>query len=282
MALKRTIIAVVLALITIFLVIFIPFLRDYVGQYNIDSEVTSSLSEDEKYIYRTFLSDAGKQAYDQVKDSVKQITTRVELFTPLEESEVSDVVNAVYFDHPGYFWLDTSYKYYLDDSGKVGRIELKFNIAEDKIKACKKKFNKAAKLILKEAKKLESNAEKEKYVHDYLLEHVSYVEGANLNQSAYSALVNKESVCAGYARAFQYLMMKLGIACYYCVGEANGVDHSWNIVIIDGIAYNVDVAWDDPESGNVPGEMMYYNVGGDIISLTHTRKGMSVKLPQAI
>ena len=129
MALKRTIIAVVLALITIFLVIFIPFLRDYVGQYNIDSEVTSSLSEDEKYIYRTFLSDAGKQAYDQVKDSVKQITTRVELFTPLEESEVSDVVNAVYFDHPGYFWLDTSYKYYLDDSGKVGRIELKFNIA---------------------------------------------------------------------------------------------------------------------------------------------------------
>ena len=115
-----------------------------------------------------------------------------------------------------------------------------------------------------------------------LLDNVSYVDDAGLNQSAYSALVGKESVCAGYARAFQYLMLKLGIPCYTCVGEANGEDHAWNIVIIDGIAYNVDVAWDDPESGNVPGEMSYYNVSGNIISLSHTRKGMSEKLPQTI
>ncbi len=279
---RRTIIAVLLAMITIFLVIFIPYMRDYVGQYNIDSEDTSKLSEDEKFIYRTFLSDAGKQAYDQVKDSVKQINTAVELFTHLDESEISDVINAVYFDHPGYFWLDTSYKYYLDDEGLVARIELEFNIPIDKIKASKKKFNKAAKIVLKEAKKLETDAEKEKYVHDYLLDNVSYVDDAGLNQSAYSALVGKESVCAGYARAFQYLMLKLGIPCYTCVGEANGEDHAWNIVIIDGIAYNVDVAWDDPESGNVPGEMSYYNVSGNIISLSHTRKGMSEKLPQTI
>ncbi|MBE5968663.1 MAG: hypothetical protein E7242_00350 [Lachnospiraceae bacterium] len=279
---RRTIIAVLLAMITIFLVIFIPYMRDYVGQYNIDSEDTSKLSEDEKFIYRTFLSDAGKQAYDQVKDSVKQINTAVELFTHLDESEISDVINAVYFDHPGYFWLDTSYKYYLDEEGLVARIELEFNIPADKIKASKKKFNKAAKIVLKEAKKLETDAEKEKYVHDYLLDNVSYVDDAGLNQSAYSALVGKESVCAGYARAFQYLMLKLGIPCYTCVGEANGEDHAWNIVIIDGIAYNVDVAWDDPESGNVPGEMSYYNVSGNIISLSHTRKGMSEKLPQTI
>ncbi len=279
---RRTIIAVLLAMITIFLVIFIPYMRDYVGQYNIDSEDTSKLSEDEKFIYRTFLSDAGKQAYDQVKDSVKQINTAVELFTHLDESEISDVINAVYFDHPGYFWLDTSYKYYLDDEGLVARIELEFNIPADKIKASKKKFNKAAKIVLKEAKKLETDAEKEKYVHDYLLDNVSYVDDAGLNQSAYSALVGKESVCAGYARAFQYLLLKLGIPCYTCVGEANGEDHAWNIVIIDGIAYNVDVAWDDPESGNVPGEMSYYNVSGNIISLSHTRKGMSEKLPQTI
>ena len=279
---RRTIIAVLLAMITIFLVIFIPYMRDYVGQYNIDSEDTSKLSEDEKFIYRTFLSDAGKQAYDQVKDSVKQINTAVELFTHLDESEISDVINAVYFDHPGYFWLDTSYKYYLDDEGLVARIELEFNIPADKIKASKKKFNKAAKIVLKEAKKLETDAEKEKYVHDYLLDNVSYVDDAGLNQSAYSALVGKESVCTGYARAFQYLMLKLGIPCYTCVGEANGEDHAWNIVIIDGIAYNVDVAWDDPESGNVPGEMSYYNVSGNIISLSHTRKGMSEKLPQTI
>ena len=42
--------------------------------------------------------------------------------------------------------------------------------------------------------------------------------GAKYNQTAYSALVNGSTVCAGYSKAFQLLMTKLGIPTYYVVG----------------------------------------------------------------
>ena len=57
------------------------------------------------------------------------------------------------------------------------------------------------------------------------------------------AIVNKKTVCAGYAKAFQLLLTKLNIPCYYIVGFAKEA-HAWNIVKLDGY-YNVDLTWDD-------------------------------------
>ena len=57
----------------------------------------------------------------------------------------------------------------------------------------------------------ENMSEKEKFVHDALIDKISYNLGAEMNQSAYSTLVNGQTVCAGYARAFQYLLQQLGI-----------------------------------------------------------------------
>ena len=59
------------------------------------------------------------------------------------------------------------------------------------------------------------SGEKEKYVHDTLIEMNKYDENEKLNQSAYSALVKGKTVCAGYSRAFMYIMNKLGIRTYY-------------------------------------------------------------------
>lgn len=51
-------------------------------------------------------------------------------------------------------------------------------------------------------------------------------------------------VCGGYARAFQYLCSLGGIECHYVTGyvrEDGGGYHAWNIVVIDGENYLVDV-----------------------------------------
>ena len=74
---------------------------------------------------------------------------------------------------------------------------------------------------------------KNKYVHDALASAVTYDLTADMNQSAYSALVNgKSDIIAGYARAYQYLLQQLGIPCYYCTGYSGG-DHAWNIVKLE-------------------------------------------------
>ena len=61
-----------------------------------------------------------------------------------------------------------------------------------------------------------------RYVYEYLVNTVNYDENAPDNQNIYSALVGKNSVCAGYSRAAQYLLNNMGIECIYVVGTAQG------------------------------------------------------------
>lgn len=117
--------------------------------------------------------------------------------------------------------------------------------------------------------------DKEIRLHDMLIREIDYDQSADMNQSAYSALVEKKSVCAGYARAYQYLMQRMGIPCYYCTGYA-GQDHAWNIVALDDGYYNVDVTWDDTPGG----EYDYFNKTDEDYASTHIRQDMSINLPQ--
>ena len=81
----------------------------------------------------------------------------------------------------------------------------------DDLDSANQRFDAAAQNLITGAASLDSNYEKEKYVHDALASAVTYDLTADMNQSAYSALVNGKSVCAGYARAYQYLLQQLGI-----------------------------------------------------------------------
>ncbi|WP_434341866.1 transglutaminase domain-containing protein [Mycoplasma putrefaciens] len=72
------------------------------------------------------------------------------------------------------------------------------------------------------------------------------------NQSAYSALVERSTVCTGYAKGFQMICEELGIPCKVKEGsssrEANSeVKHAWNVVELDGDWYYVDPTSDRVE-----------------------------------
>ena len=86
-----------------------------------------------------------------------------------------------------------------------------------------------------------------RYVYEYIVNTVKYDETAPDNQNIYSALVGKRSVCAGYSRAAQYLLGKIGTECIYVVGTAQGQNaHAWNIVNCSGKYYQMDVTFGDP------------------------------------
>ncbi|MDE7361583.1 MAG: hypothetical protein K2N38_06595 [Oscillospiraceae bacterium] len=52
-------------------------------------------------------------------------------------------------------------------------------------------------------------------------------------------------VCAGYAQAFQYLCRLSGIECHYISGEVPEGLHAWNIVVLDGASWYVDLTFCD-------------------------------------
>lgn len=85
------------------------------------------------------------------------------------------------------------------------------------------------------------------YVFEYLVNTIDYDRNVDNNQYIYSALVEKHSVCAGYSRATQYLLERLGVFCTYVTGTVKeGQSHAWNLVMCDGNYYYVDTTWGDP------------------------------------
>ena len=232
---------------------------------------------EEFYPYRAMLSEDGKKIYNQVYENAMLINESFALVSSVPAEEFENVMCAVYNDHPELFWLETSYSYGYKENGDVVSVDLVFNMKKDEIEAAKVKFNSAAMAVISETRFIEDSLEKEKYVHDYIINNVVYDADSKLNQSAYSALVNGSSVCAGYARAFQYIMIEIGIPCYYCTGYANGGNHAWNLVMVGSELLNVDVSWDDYDTENISESIRYkyFNLKNIEIEQTHIRTGLS-------
>lgn len=235
----------------------------------------SGLSFDaETYPYYAMLEAEMQQIYSQIYANAMSLTPSFTPVATVSVSQLKTVFEAVYNDHPELFWLDTGYSCKYLRSGRCAEITLKFNETADALEQARLAFQGAAGNIVAQARGLGSQAEMEKYVHDALMGLVEYDVAAPMNQSAYSALVGGRSVCAGYARAFQYIMQELGVPCYYCTGYA-GENHAWNIVKIDGVYQNVDVTWDDTEEPTYN----YFNKTDRELAATHRRTGLSVYLP---
>lgn len=232
-----------------------------------------SFSE-EIYPYYAMLEEDMKLLYKQIYANACDLNPSFSPVVTVNVNSLKNVFEAVCNDHPELFWLDTGYSCKYLKSGQCVEISLKFNSTADDLSSSRERFDSAAEKILAGAGALGSDREKEKYVHDALVNLVTYDETAALSQSAYSALVNGATVCAGYARAFQYLMQQLGIPCYYCTGYS-GQDHAWDIVKLEGAYANVDVTWDDTD----PSTYDYYNKSDEAYSATHMRTGLSVYLP---
>ncbi len=230
------------------------------------------------YPYYDMLNEKGKKLYKQIYANAMALN---DTFLPVEDatgSEWDTAMFSVVYDHPELFWLDAALYRQYDYNGNVIKLKLYFYDELPDIPAAKKVFEEKAQEMIAGAKDLETDYEKEKYIHDLLGNKLTY-EFADLNQSAYSAIVNDATVCAGYSKGFQYLMQQLEVPTYTCVGwggysRSNGSMHGWNIIKLDSDYYNVDCTWDDDD----PVRYDYFNLS-DADNDLHTRMLNSVYLP---
>lgn len=103
---------------------------------------------------------------------------------------------------------------------------------------------KAAKEITKDWHHL-SHYQKALKAYEWMTQNVKYVESGNLvdDQTAYSGLVLKQTVCTGYAKGYKMLLDEMGISSKLIVGPVRNEYHIWNLVEIDGEWYHVDATW---------------------------------------
>ena len=226
------------------------------------------------YPYYNMLDDKGKHVYRQVYANADAVYPTFMPVESVNSTQLRNIFAAVYNDHPELFWVETAYACKFTRTGQCIEIDLSFNDTAQELDSARNSFDMQASEIIAGTQSLPDNYAKEKYVHDRLLERISYNSGAEMNQSAYSALVNGQTVCAGYSRAFQYILQQLGIPCYYCTGYA-GESHAWNIVQLTDGFYNVDTTWDDSDGG----QYAYFNKTDSDYESSHIRQELSVYLP---
>lgn len=97
--------------------------------------------------------------------------------------------------------------------------------------------------------------QKVKALHDFIVLNAKYdgtYEGGAINVPHYAETIIFEGhgVCDGYAEAYKILLNGAGIDCKVIYGNTPNGLHAWNQVKIDNKWYNVDVTWDDPDSGD--------------------------------
>ncbi len=227
------------------------------------------------YPYYGMLNTNQQSLYKQIYENALNVDDSFVPSASVTVDELKDTFEAVYNDHPELFWVDIiTYSYQYSDDGYCTQVGLYYYDIVNDLDKSKDLFESYASKIISEANKLDSNYDKEKYIHDAVIELVEYDENASMTQSAYSALVNHKSVCAGYAKTFQYLMTRIGIPTYYVTGTSEG-NHAWNIVMLDDEYYNVDLTWDDQKRIIYD----YFNVSDAVFNKTHTRSDLSKLLP---
>lgn len=125
------------------------------------------------------------------------------------------VTQAFYADWPEIFWMWPGCLYTEDEPEVCVGLDMGYNDHFNNRKQEQQLFLSAANSILAGMPADGTDYEKELYLHDALVKHVTYDDAYVEEQNAYSALVNGMAVCSGYAFALQYLLMRAGIESYY-------------------------------------------------------------------
>ena len=116
--------------------------------------------------------------------------------------------------------------------------------------------------------------EKVKTVHDFLIIFLQYdtsQETPDSSYHAFGALNTGKAVCGAYAELMVLMLNEAGVPCRMVTGIGDGIDHAWNMVIIDGEPYHVDTTWDDPitqSEGNIL-RYDYFNLNDEQMRREH-------------
>ena len=214
--------------------------------------------------------------YFRVLDAVLNVEPTI-TETDFDRDTLSRMVDYVRADYPELFWLlgtDTLTTTMI--GGVPTKITLTFRYSPETadLDAAQARVESAVQACLSGIDPAWSDYDKVKAVYDWIVRRTEYDLDAN-DQSLYTVLVDGRGVCAGYAKATQYLLNRLGVPCTYVTGTVRGAGHGWNLVWADGAWYYLDPTWGDPlfSDGEQNPDYVSYNyfcVTGDELFRTHT------------
>lgn len=212
-----------------------------------------------------------------VKDSIESGNdTNISVTKEIINTDVSKIIKKAIINY-GYGGYISNFQYSIDKNNI--QVNFKYNGEKSetisKINAVNLKAKAIVSSIIKPGM---SDFEKEKAIHDYVVnntyyDNVNYIKGTIPDDSynAYGVFFNKVAVCEGYAEAIYRLLNEANIDNIVITGSSNNVAHSWNLVKIQGEYYHLDATFDDPISEDESIlSYNYFNLTDEEISKDHS------------
>ena len=273
---------------------------DY-SNVQVDKYFYNQLDEKSRIIYRAFESNK-----EQMKTGTYQIELGTSFSDILSQSSGQEKLGEYYqsaieaytYDNPEIFYLSpkkmylnietttrrdvSTYNVYINSGNEVNYLTEEFN-SKQAVDQAITQIEQIKNQIIQN--RTGNTYEDIKMVHDYLVDNISYDSSLSKQNiyNIYGALVNRECVCEGYARAFKYLLDELNIPCVMVIGTATNSqgeteNHAWNYVQLNGNWYAVDTTWDDPVvigggTASEESKYKYFLVGREVIDQDHSPSG---------
>lgn len=231
--------------------------------------------------YFNRLTPKEKEIYTTLYKGVTALDKEIYFPKMVTQDEISRIFHAVTHDNPHLYYFNQTHM----DIGMTpfGSLFLpQYFCNREQIETYNGRIQECVSRIVSDMGLLNySELEKEKRVHDYLCLNCTYDHEA-LNTSKVNRLVaahsiigvfaKQRAVCEGIAKATKLILNTVDVGCIVVSGKASLFqrgEHAWNIVKVNGQAYQLDTTWDMANTKNGMVNYDYFNLTDAAISTDH-------------
>ena len=210
-----------------------------------------------------------RQVYEAIYEAIDDQLTYLDVSRwKIKDHEIMTIFTDVMHNSPEFFYVNQKLVYRYNQNGLVTSLSFSYHMSRTKREECTAFYEAEISYIVNEVEeKLMTEPEMALYVHDYLISAYSYDTTETIFDT-YNFLKERKGVCQAYTLCYTAVMRELGIPCFMVVSK--DMNHSWNLVQLDGNWYHVDLVYDDPQPDR-PGQVLHnhFLLSDDAIAADH-------------
>ncbi|MBR5870076.1 MAG: S-layer homology domain-containing protein [Clostridia bacterium] len=206
--------------------------------------ITASASLTDAYAAGITASEVTRGAVDTIANGLLTLSDKIDLSAYHLTLEQLTAVYQEAVKRPEFFYVGNRYSYSINSrTNEILSITPEYTMRGTALSNAQKQYNAGLNDILSGVDAKWSDLEKLLYLHDQLAVRYTY-DNTYSYFDAYHLLTEGRAVCQGYTMLLQALLNAVGIENDTVIsGQMN---HTWNLVRLNGSWYHVDVTWADP------------------------------------
>lgn len=213
-----------------------------------------------------------QEAYRALVPGLTEVQSAVHI-PRLTGEELSTLFFQLRLDHPELFYI-VGYSCRAAYNAESWEFVPEYMFPKTKVKEHQKALKARVERLVRPMQPM-TPPERERYIHDFILENVRYDKLEKpYSHEVIGPLTNGVGVCEGIAKTVKLLCDAVELPCIIAISDrdrANGEKylHAWNIITLNGKRYHLDATFDNTLSKNGEKRYDYYNLDDKRIFRDH-------------